>query len=180
MCKLFNFKPQTPITWHVLSAIEVANIFKAAGVTCTIGFRDDYFWFPDENIWIDIITEAHAEMPAYKPITATERGIDCDKFAHHACDKAFIKYQANGCFEVWGQTTEGYHAWLVILTPNGAFEAEPQNNDIWAIGTNPHYKIKTVYRADEPRELSLNYLIDKDSQVALQCPTKSCNHPEKA
>jgi len=146
MCKLFSFR-QTQVVWNVLSAQQVNTIFEAAGVTCLL-FRDDWYWFPDENTWIEWIKEAVGTTPAYRAITATQSGFDCDKFARHLCDHVAIKYLANGCFEVWGKTPEGEHAWNVIITPSGAFEVEPQNADIWAIGTNPEYEIKTVYHAD--------------------------------
>ena len=151
MCKLF--KTPTSITnWNVLSYEQVVAIFRAAGITCEIPVRDDYFWFPDESAQISILQEAHVSAPAYESITATQPGFDCDKFAHHACDVAYLK-KVNGWFEVWGETPTGNHAWNVILSPSlekgrviiTAFEAEPQKAYIWEIGTNPEYRIKTVY-----------------------------------
>jgi len=131
-----------------MSAVEVESAFSVAGISCNLGERDDYYWFVDESTWVDWILEAHASAPNYQPITATQRGFDCDKFARHLCDHVAVKYLANGCFEVWGEASFGGHAWNVILTPSGLFEVEPQNGDIWIAGTNPGYKIKTIYHAD--------------------------------
>ncbi len=154
MCNFLKLFEPIPIPigeWHVMSAQQVDDIFRTAGVTC-FRARDDYFWFVDENTWIDWLKEAHASAPAYTSITATQRGFDCDKFARHLCDHVAIKYMANGCFEVWGEANLGGdfggHAWNVIITPNGAFEVEPQGCDIWPLGTNKDYRIQTVYHAD--------------------------------
>ncbi len=156
MCSLFKSQASTVKNWNVLTYTQVVALFRAGGVTCEIKSRDPYYWFTDESTTIQILTEAHAGMPAYESITATKPGVDCDKFAHHACDVAYLK-KINGWFEVWGETTDGGHGWNVLIVQttddNGnpivmAFEAEPQEADIWPIGTNPKYKIKTVYRAD--------------------------------
>ncbi len=154
MCNIFKPQTSTVVDTKVLTGSQVDNIFRKAGVTC-FKTRDDFYWVPDENTCISILKEAHASAPAYVSITAIQPGYDCDKFAHHFCDVAYLK-KVNFVFEVWGSTPEGMHAWNVFITyeiKDGetvfvAFEAEPQNAEIWEIGTNPNYQIKTVIYAD--------------------------------
>lgn len=159
MCNLFKPQSSAVTNWNVLTYAQVVAIFRAAGVTCNIGARDEFYWVTDENTTISILQEAHAFAIAYEYITAEHPGCDCDKFAHHACDVAYQK-KVNGWFEVWGKNPNGGHGWNVLIKGSKeikdgketlifrAFEAEPQEADMWEIGTNPNYQIKTVYHAD--------------------------------
>ena len=146
LSNLFTPVPEDVGQWYIKSFQEISYGFQSIGIE--LACRDDFYWFVDEDTWISWIIEAFQSAPSYQSITREQRGYDCDKFARHLCDHVATKYLCNGCFEVWGYTTFGYHAWNIILTPSGAFEVEPQNGEIWAIGTNPDYRIKTVYHAD--------------------------------
>lgn len=145
MCWL---RHKSQITWQAMPAAAVSNLFEAAGISSR-GWRDDYFWYPDVDTWIEWIKEAHASAPAYQPITSQQRGFDCDKFARHLSDYVAVKYLCNSAWEVWGEASfsnpPGNHAWNIILTEGGLFEIEPQTADIWEVGTNRRYHTRSIY-----------------------------------
>jgi len=125
--------------WHVKSYNEIC-----AMLNLVIPRRDDWYWYPDTDSWVNIVLEAIDTAPSYKSITNKQRGYDCDKFARHLCDYAATKYMINSCFEVWGDSPQGYHAWNMIITSNGIFEIEPQNCSIWELGKNKSYIIREI------------------------------------
>lgn len=149
MCILFAPKQITKFNLSVKYARDVLNMLAAVGIDPRIvPLRDDYFWYPSYNDWVEIIKGAHATAPAYQSITDKQPGFDCDKFAGHLRDYAALKL-INGCWEVWGHETfstpPGYHGWNIILTEDAVFEVEPQTADIWLAGTNQQYETKTIY-----------------------------------
>lgn len=150
MCWLTTPKQISQVSLSVKSWREALNMLAAVGIDpSNVPARDDYVWFPSYNDWIEIIKGAHASAPAYRSITATQPGFDCDKFARHLADYAAINYLINSCWEVWGHETfstpPGYHGWNIILTEDAVFEVEPQTADIWLAGTNQQYETKTIY-----------------------------------
>lgn len=127
-----------PLNLHMLPAYKALTDFEGVD---SPGARDPAYWFPDEEVWVDLWYDAHNECPDYESITEDHPGFDCDKFARNFCASC-NKKKINGCWEVWGDTPFGYHAWNVIQTPNGKLELEPQSGDAWVFGSNPDWKIR--------------------------------------
>lgn len=126
--------------WYVMRADDALRDFRANDIE-DFGPRDTWYWFVDTEIWGDWWFESFENTPDYRSITKDHRGFDCDKFAR--CFACFVnKRGANACWEVWGITPQGLHAWNVIQTPQGKLELEPQNGMAWELGSNPDYKIK--------------------------------------
>ena len=101
MCWLTTPKQISQVSLSVKSWREALNMLAAVGIDpSNVPARDDYVWFPSYNDWIEIIKGAHLDL-AYRSITATQPGFDCDKFARHLADYAAINYLINSCWEVW-------------------------------------------------------------------------------
>ena len=144
MCFLLDFlKPPSINVFYVATAGEVSGMLRSK-FNMTVNMRDDYVWYVSENDWIEIIKGAHSTAPAYRAVTANQRGFDCDDFARHLRDYAACEYMIKGVWECWGYTSFGYHAWNLFLTPGGLFETEPQNAEIWLAGSNLDYTISLI------------------------------------
>lgn len=121
--------------WFCITAAEMMRMIP--GRACP---RDSHYWAADADTCNDLLYQCYAAAPRYVSVTAKQRGVDCDKIAHILVS-FFYRRGYQRVWEVWGMTPDGPHAWNVIDNADGRFETEPQECDIWAFGSNPHYRI---------------------------------------
>ena len=132
-------QPPEPINWCVMPAQKVYQFLYDNDLEY-LGCRDKWYSGIDIETWQEWAFEALQGCPEYQTESETQRGFDCDDFAEEYPAYCKRTYMGNAVWAVWGQTSQGYHAWNVVWAADGWYELEPQTGEVWVFGTNPNYQ----------------------------------------
>jgi len=110
--------PRYEATWP-----DVVSELKSLGIELMLkdGFMPDFVVsYTDKESWDKIIP--YLTFPADMYV---DGDADCDDYSKLASAKSAMSFKRNGCFQVWGDSPNGYHAFNIVKTEKSYMLFEP-------------------------------------------------------